>query len=102
MFEKVAAIYCDTDATVNLLPQLCSWRTQTQQSLSFRCSAHEQMVGDIAREMGFTHVSLSSQTMPMVRVVPRGFTGGSSSWSLSELNLCTQKIVRKERPTALS
>ena len=41
----------------------------------FRCSTHEQMVGDIAREVGFTHASLSSQTMPMVRIVPRGYTG---------------------------
>ena len=40
---------------------------------------HEQIVGHIAREMGFTHVSLSSQTMPMVRIVPRGYTGRVSS-----------------------
>ena len=40
---------------------------------------HEQIVRHIAREMGFTHVSLSSQTMPMVRIVPRGYTGRVSS-----------------------
>ena len=36
---------------------------------------HEQNVGKIAKEMGFDHVSLSSLVMPMVRIVPRGFTG---------------------------
>jgi hypothetical protein len=32
-------------------------------------------VGAIALELGFKHVSLSSETMPMVRIVPRGYTG---------------------------
>ena len=40
-----------------------------------RYSGHEESVSRIAKEMGFTHVSLSSHTMPMVRIVPRGFTG---------------------------
>ena len=36
---------------------------------------HEEEVGELALEMGFTHVSLSSKAMPMVKIVPRGFTG---------------------------
>ena len=32
-------------------------------------------MGEIARDMGFTQVSLSSDVMPMVRIVPRGYTG---------------------------
>lgn len=36
---------------------------------------HEKEVGKIALEMGFEQVSLSSTIMPMVRVVPRGYTG---------------------------
>ena len=32
-------------------------------------------MGEIARELGFTQVSLSSEVMPMVRIVPRGYTG---------------------------
>ena len=43
--------------------------------LPFRYDDHEQRVGVIAREMGFTQVSLSSDVMPMVRIVPRGYTG---------------------------
>ena len=35
---------------------------------------HELIVGRLAREMGFGQVSLSSQIMPMVKMVPRGDT----------------------------
>ena len=44
-------------------------------SFLFRFSDHEVAVGHLAQEMGFTHVSLSSEIMPMVRIVPRGYTG---------------------------
>ena len=43
--------------------------------IAYRYPDHEQSVGQITREMGFNHVSLSSLVMPMVRIVPRGFTG---------------------------
>lgn len=32
---------------------------------------HEAMVGKIAREIGFSHVSLSHELMPMIKLVPR-------------------------------
>ena len=35
---------------------------------------HEELVGRLAREMGFTQVSLSSRVMPVVKMVPRGDT----------------------------
>ncbi|EMP40057.1 5-oxoprolinase [Chelonia mydas] len=41
---------------------------------SYAWPAHEQQVGALAQELGFQHVSLSSSVMPMVRVVPRGYT----------------------------
>jgi len=37
-------------------------------------SGHEEMVGEIARELGFSQVSLSSQVMPLVKMVSRGDT----------------------------
>ena len=40
-----------------------------------RYDVHEKRVGEVAKEMGFSHVSLSSDVMPMVRIVPRGYTG---------------------------
>lgn len=42
--------------------------------LYFSWSDHEKAVGSLARRLGFTQVSLSSEIMPMVRAVPRGYT----------------------------
>ncbi|KAM3860480.1 5-oxoprolinase-like [Diretmus argenteus] len=41
---------------------------------SYTWSAHEKAVGSLARRLGFSQVSLSSEVMPMVRAVPRGYT----------------------------
>lgn len=41
---------------------------------------HERAVGAVAREMGFTQVSLSSEVMPMVKMVPRGFTAAADAY----------------------
>ncbi|XP_060949722.1 5-oxoprolinase [Limanda limanda] len=41
---------------------------------SYTWSDHEKAVGALARSLGFTQVSLSSEVMPMVRAVPRGYT----------------------------
>ena len=41
---------------------------------------HESEVGEVARRLGFTHVSLSSEVMPMVRIVPRGFTASADAY----------------------
>ncbi len=35
---------------------------------------HEKMIGRLAKEIGFTQISLSSQVMPRVKLVPRGDT----------------------------
>ena len=47
---------------------------------SYMNSEHEQLVGSIASKLGFGHVSLSSQVMPMVRIVPRGFTACADAY----------------------
>ncbi|KAI9911947.1 hypothetical protein PsorP6_008872 [Peronosclerospora sorghi] len=41
---------------------------------SYTFPRHEEQVRDIAVKLGFTQVSLSSEVMPMVKAVPRGFT----------------------------
>ncbi|KAK3559078.1 hypothetical protein QTP86_002994 [Hemibagrus guttatus] len=41
---------------------------------SYMYPDHEQAVGSLARQLGFTQVSLSSEVMPMIRAVPRGYT----------------------------
>ena len=37
-------------------------------------------MGKLAQEMGFLHVSLSSEVMPMVKAVPRGFTTAADAY----------------------
>lgn len=41
---------------------------------SYAFPDHEQLVEEIARELGFRQVSMSSEVMPMVKIVPRGDT----------------------------
>ncbi|KAJ1350267.1 hypothetical protein KIN20_006015 [Parelaphostrongylus tenuis] len=41
---------------------------------SFIYPAHELRIRKIASELGFTNISLSHEVMPMIKVVPRGFT----------------------------
>ncbi|XP_003760578.2 5-oxoprolinase isoform X1 [Sarcophilus harrisii] len=47
---------------------------------SYMWAQHEQQVGALAQELGFTHVSLSSEVMPMVRIVPRGHTACADAY----------------------
>ncbi|MBW0497097.1 hypothetical protein O181_036812 [Austropuccinia psidii MF-1] len=39
---------------------------------SYTYHDHEVRIGEIAQEIGFSHVSLSSQLLPMIKLVPRG------------------------------
>ncbi|XP_071151773.1 5-oxoprolinase-like [Mytilus edulis] len=56
---------------------------------SYMFSDHEREVGQVAMEMGFTHVSTSSDVMPMVRVVPRGYTACADAY----LTPCIKEYV---------
>ncbi|XP_033609037.1 5-oxoprolinase isoform X3 [Cryptotermes secundus] len=47
---------------------------------SYMYPEHEEAVGRVARQVGFNHVSLSHQVMPMVRIVPRGFTACADAY----------------------
>ena len=47
---------------------------------SYMNSEHEAMVGQMAAGLGFGHISLSSGVMPMVRIVPRGFTACADAY----------------------
>jgi 5-oxoprolinase (ATP-hydrolysing) len=37
-------------------------------------------VGELARRLGFRQVSLSHEVMPMVKMVPRGFTAAADAY----------------------
>ncbi|ELT87012.1 hypothetical protein CAPTEDRAFT_176070 [Capitella teleta] len=47
---------------------------------AYTFTQHEEEVREIATSMGFTHVSISSEAMPMVRVVPRGCTACADAY----------------------
>lgn len=47
---------------------------------SFACPEHEIQVGAIAAELGFTHITLSHQAMPMIRLVNRGYTACAEAY----------------------
>ena len=56
---------------------------------SYLCDDHEREVGRVAREIGFTHVSLSSEVMRMAKIVPRGFTTCADAY----LTPCLKRYV---------
>lgn len=47
---------------------------------SYACPDHEIRIGEIARKLGFRHVTLSHETMPMIRVVNRGYTACAEAY----------------------
>ncbi|XP_001361023.3 5-oxoprolinase [Drosophila pseudoobscura] len=47
---------------------------------SYACPVHELQIGAIARQLGFSHVTLSHQAMPMCRVVARGYTACAEAY----------------------
>ncbi|KAI8073701.1 Hydantoinase B/oxoprolinase-domain-containing protein [Thamnidium elegans] len=47
---------------------------------SYTFADHETQIGQLASTIGFTHVSLSSQVMPMVKIVPRGTSATADAY----------------------
>ena len=47
---------------------------------SYTFAQHELLVGEIARAVGFTHVSLSSQLTPMIKLIPRGMSAMADAY----------------------
>lgn len=47
---------------------------------AFSYPVHEEIVESIARKLGFKNISLSSRIMPMMRIVPRGYTASSDAY----------------------
>jgi 5-oxoprolinase (ATP-hydrolysing) len=51
---------------------------------------HENQIGKLAESIGFSHISLSNQVMPMVKIVPRG----TSTTADAYLTPCIQKYIQ--------
>lgn len=47
---------------------------------SYTFPEHENQVGQLAREVGFTQVSESSQLLPMIKMVPRGVSSTADAY----------------------
>ena len=47
---------------------------------SYTFPEHELLVGKLAREIGFTHVSESSRLLPMIKMVPRGVSSTADAY----------------------
>lgn len=52
---------------------------------SYTFQDHELAVGKIAEEIGFTHISLSSQLSPTVKIVPRGDSATADAYLTPEI-----------------
>ena len=52
---------------------------------SYTYPEHEQLVGKIAEEIGFTHISLSSKLMPMIKLVPRATSATADAYLTPEI-----------------
>jgi len=52
---------------------------------SYTFPDHEQLIGKIAEEIGFSHISLSSQLMPMIKLVPRATSAAADAYLTPEI-----------------
>lgn len=53
---------------------------------SYACPEQELAIGEIAKNIGFTTITLSHQAMPMIRLVPRGFTSCAEAYLTPHVN----------------
>lgn len=60
-----------TPSTVSCVTSCCTCYAMCHVSLQ---------VGELARRLGFRQVSLSHEVMPMVKMVPRGFTAAADAY----------------------
>ncbi|KAK9326021.1 Hydantoinase B/oxoprolinase-domain-containing protein [Lipomyces orientalis] len=52
---------------------------------SYTFPDHEKLVGEIASKVGFEHISLSSQLMPMIKLVPRATSATADGYLTPEI-----------------
>lgn len=52
---------------------------------SYTFRDHEKTLGEIAKSVGFTHISLSSELSPVVKIVPRGNSATADAYLTPEI-----------------
>lgn len=60
---------------------------------AFRNGAHEELLADIARQLGFEHVSLSSRLSPLPKIVARGDTTALDAYLTPVLRSYCRRIA---------
>lgn len=64
--------------------------------IDLRYGEHEIRVGELAKLVGFTQVSLSHEIMPMARIVPRGFTACADAYLTPHIKQYLQVFLFKK------
>jgi len=67
----------------------------------YRFPAHEQRIGQIARGIGFTQVSLSHETSPLMKLVPRGDTTVADAYLSPILGRYVERVTDELRGVRL-
>ena len=67
----------------------------------YRFPAHEQRIGQIARGIGFTQVSLSCETSPLMKLVPRGDTTVADAYLSPILGRYVDQVTEELRGVRL-
>src|SRR5271170_907190 len=67
----------------------------------YRYPAHEQRIGQIARRTGFTQVSLSHETSPLMKLVPRGDTTVADAYLSPILGRYVDRVTEELRGVRL-
>jgi len=67
----------------------------------YRFPAHEQRIGEIARRIGFTQVSLSHETSPLMKLVPRGDTTVADAYLSPILGRYASRVTEELRGVRL-
>lgn len=70
--------------------------------LSYSYAVHEIRIGELAREAGFSQVSLSHEVMPMTRMVPRGLTTCADAYLTPHIKNYVQVMLSLSLFTSLS
>ena len=74
----------------------CTEHSDYCEFVIYRFCSHEQDIGSLAKEMGFSYISLSSRVMPMIRMVPRGYTGMYINIHYCNVNVVQFTVLSKK------
>lgn len=69
-------------------------RHPARTAYSYTYPEHELLLRDIAHEIGFAHISLSSQLQAMVKIVPRGMSATADAYLTPHIRTYLDNIAK--------